>query len=233
MSLTRLRELVRSDKSESRDEGLTIVELVVAMSIFSIVLSIYFSALISMSHTTVRAQNGVDASDSLRATFNTLDHQVRYATSINRPVRGTLGGSLAAWYVELEATNLPDGEKPMCYQWRLDPATNVLSMRTLKEDGVSSVTAWHEVSRHVKTGNVVSGVAASPFEFTPAGALVLRQKLTVHLVVDGPGTSKLADQATTFIARNSSLETPNNKFVDANGDGVNDLAVCKTGMDHP
>jgi len=229
MPFSRLRRRALHETDEARDAGLTLVELVVAMSIFTIVLSIYFSALISMSHTTVRAQDGVDASDSLRATFNTLDHQVRYATSINRPVTGSSG----AWYVELEATNLPNGAKPMCYQWRLDPATNVLSARTWREDGVSSVTAWHDVSRDVKSGNVVSGVAVSPFQFTPASATVLRQSLTVHLTVDGPGTSKLADQATTFIGRNSSVDSPNNSFVDVNHDGVNDKAVCMAGMDHP
>lgn len=229
MPFSRLGRRPRNGIDEARESGLTLVELVVAMSIFTIVLSIYFGALISMSHTTVRAQDGVDASDALRATFNTLDHQVRYATSINWPVTGSSG----AWYVELEATNLPNGEKPMCYQWRLNPTTNVLSMRTWKEDGVSSVSAWHEVSRDVKTGNVAGGVAASPFVFTAAHDAVLRQSLNVHLVVDGPGTSKLADQATTFIARNSTSNSPSNSFVDTNGDGVNDKAVCTAGMDHP
>lgn len=226
MSLSRLRHVVRNGSDEASDDGLSLIELVVAMSIFTIVLSIYFGALISMSHSTVRAQNSVDASDALRATFNTLDHQVRYATSINRPVKGASG----AWYVELEATDLPGGEKPMCYQWRLDPATNVLSTRTWREDGVSTVTAWHGVSWNVKsvTG---AGVPVTPFVFEPAGAAKLRQQLTVHLTVDGSTTGKIAEQSTTFIARNSSSKSPSN--LDANNDGVSDNQVCMTGMDRP
>lgn len=223
--LPRLKDRLR--RQDRDDAGLTIVELVVAMSIFTIVLGIYFSALISMSHTTVRAQDSVDASDALRATFNTLDHQVRYATSINRPVKGGSG----SWYVELEATNLPDAQKPMCYQWRLNPTTNVLSTRTWREDGSSVVTAWQGVSWDVKTGNVVSGVPVSPFEFVPVGGSILRQSLTVHLRVDGLTSGQVADQKTTFIARNSSEKSKSND--DANNDGVSDFPVCLTGMDQP
>jgi len=226
MSLSSLRRLTRNDRDEASDDGLTLIELVVAMSIFTIVLSIYFGALISMAHTTVRSQNSVDASDALRATFNTLDHQVRYATSINRPVTGSSG----AWYVELEATDLPNGEKPMCYQWRLDPATNVLSTRTWREDGTSTVTAWHGVSWNVKSVNS-SNVPVTPFVFEPAGASKLRQQLTVHLTVDGTTTGKIAEQSTTFIARNSSSKSRSN--LDANNDGVSDDQVCMTGMNRP
>jgi type II secretory pathway pseudopilin PulG len=198
------------------------VELVVAMSIFSIVIAIYFSALISMSKTTVRAQDSVDASNALRATFNVLDHQVRYGSSINRPGQGASG----AWYVELEATDLPQNAFPMCYQWRLDPATHVLSTRTWTEDGTSVATAWHGVS-----WNVQAGGGASPFEFAPASGAVLRQSLTVHLTVDGLTTGQLADQETTFIARNSSSSSQSNK--DLNGDGASDNPVCTAGMSRP
>lgn len=210
--------------SVDREEGLTIIELVVAMSIFTIVLSMYFSALISMSHTTVRAQDGVDAADALRATFNTLDHQVRYATSINRPVQGSSG----AWYVELEATNLPNAQPDMCYQWRLDPATNVMSTRTWSEDGTSSVTAWHGVS-----WDVTAPGGGSPFTFVAAEGSVLKQSLSVSLEVVSAtaGTGQLAQQTTTFIARNSSSKSPSN--IDADKDGVSDHAVCMTGMDQP
>ncbi|NYI41358.1 PilW family protein [Demequina lutea] len=207
--LTRLRAALR--REESDDSGLTIIELVVAMSIFTIVLAIYFSALISMSKTTVQAQGSVDASDALRATFNVLDHEVRYASSINTPGQGASG----AWYAEFEATDLPQKAFPMCYQWRLDPNTHVLSTRTWTEDGTSAPTAWHGVS-----WNVQAGGGASPFTLTPAVGTVLRQSLTVHLTVKGPAGAQLADQETTFIARNSSSASKS------------DL-VCTAGMSRP
>ena len=218
-----IERLRTKHKGDATDEaGLSLIELVVAMSIFTIVLSIYFSALISMSHTTVRAQDSVNASDALRATFNVLDHQVRYATSINSPGQGVSG----AWYVEVEATDLPEGQPPQCNQWRLDPATNVLSYRTWDEDGTSLATAWRGVSWNVKS---LSG--GSPFTFVPASGAILRQSLTVSLKVDSVSTAQVAKQETTFIARNSSWKSTSN--LDLNSDGVSDTPVCMAGMDRP
>ena len=154
-----------------------------------------------------------------------LDHQVRYATSINTPGQGPSGD----WYVEFEATDLPDAAAPMCYQWRLDPVTNVLSTRNWSEDG--AVNSWRSVSWDVKAPG-----GGSPFTFAPASGQILRQTLTVHLKVDGRTAGQVAEQQTTFVARNSSLDplvTRTNDFVDVNGDGVNDNAVCMTGMDRP
>jgi len=223
--LRRLRSLsARSRNAQSDESGLSLIELVVAMSIFTVVLGIYFSALMSMSRTTVQAQDSVDASDALRATFNVLDHQVRYATSINMPGKGASGDS---WYVELEATDLPDSQPSMCYQWQLDTTTQVLSYRTWVKDGSSLVTDWRGVSWGVE-----SATAGSPFTFKAAGTTSseTRQALTVSLKVEGLTTDQMSEQQNTFIARNSSSQSPSN--LDVNGDGVRD-AVCMTGMNRP
>lgn len=219
---SRLQQLRSLGRPEGKDDaGLTIIELVVAMMIFTVVLAIYSGALMSMSKTTARAQGSVDASDALRKTFNVLDHEVRYATSINRPVKGISG----AWYVEFEATDLPNEQPTMCYQWRLDPTTNILSTRT--RSGTDAVTAWQGVSWDVKAAG-----GGSPFVFVPIGGSVLRQSLTVRLMVDGLTTGELAEQRTTFIARNSSEKKSLNN-PDSNSDGVSDSPVCTVGMDHP
>ena len=221
MSLRRLRSRSRHVVEHPADEGLSLIELVVAMMIFSVVLAVYFGALISMANTTTQARTSVDASDALRATFHALDRQVRYATAINRPVKGGTG----AWYVEFEATNLPVGPPNMCYQWRLDPTSNVLSYRTWDESGVT-VAAWQGVA-----WNVAAPGAGSPFVFAMAAGTSLAQKLTVNLQVTGQAGHVLAQQGTTFVARNSSAGSITNG--DTNGDGVSDSQVCMTGMDRP
>ena len=217
---SRLRAVTR--RAGSADSGLSLIELVVAMAIFTIVLGIYFSALISMSRTTVRAQDTVDASDALRATFNMMDRQVRYATSVNRPGQGGSGW----WYVEFEATDLPEDQPPVCYQWRLDSTNQVLSFRTWSQDGASTVTPWRGVA-----WNVESDGGGAPFVFTQAEGSTLRQSLTVKLRVTGPTTGEVAAQSTTFVARNSSYKSPSN--LDTNSDGASDTPVCLTGMDRP
>ena len=218
-ALESLRRRARGERPS--DEGVSIVELVIAMLIFSVVLAAYFGALISMVNTTARAKNSVDASDALRATYNTMEQQVRYATSINRPVQGVSG----AWYVEFESTMLPNNMPSMCYQWRLDPTTKVMSYRTWSEDGVT-VTAWHGVAWDVESIG-----AGSPFTFTKASATILAQSLTVGLQATGPSGELLGQQSTTFVARNSSTRSRSNP--DDNGDGVSDDQVCVIRMDRP
>lgn len=209
---------LRAQRAES-EEGLTLIELVVSMMIFTIVLGIYFSALMSMSRTTVEAQDTVDAADNLRATFNALDHQVRYATSINRPGTGPSG----AWYVEFEATDLPDNQPALCYQWRFDPAAESTAYRLWTQDGVSSAGDWHTVSWDIQAAD-----GLDPFEFSPAGGTILKQTMTVNFQVVGARTGEVAAQSTTFVARNSSYQSPSNE--DANHDGVSDTPVCLSGM---
>lgn len=219
MTVTGIRERLRS---EERDAGMSLMELIVSMSIFVIVLIVYFSALITMSHTTVRAQDTVDAADSLRAAFNALDHQVRYASSINRPALSGTG----TWYVEFEATELPDGQADLCYQWRYDPTAETLAYRTWVQDGTSTVTAWKGIAWDIQAAG-----GADPFEFSPAAGSILRQTLTVNLQVIGATTGEVAAQSTTFVARNSSYESQSNP--DTNSDGASDAPVCTTGMDRP
>lgn len=221
MSLTRLRPPAPRRRDDPGDAGLSLIELIVAMMIFGVVLAIYFGALISMANTTRKAQTSVDASDALRATFNALDHQVRYASSVNRPVQGGAG----RWYVEFEATKLPNGAPNMCYQWRFDPTSKVISYRTWSEN-VATVGPWRGVA-----WDVVSPGSGSPFVFSAATPFVLSQSLTVTLRVEGVASAVLAEQSTTFVARNSSNDSITNK--DNNGDGVSDTEVCTSRMDRP
>lgn len=221
MSLADLRQAIQRREAEPGDSGVTIVELVISMLIFSVVLAVYFGALVSMAQTTGRAKDAVNAADALRSTFYSMEDQVRFATSINRPVQGTSG----SWYVEFESTQLPNSLPSMCYQWRLDPATKTLSYRTWAEN-TTTVTAWHGVAWDVQS--IGSG---SPFAFSEATSTILAQKLTVSLQAIGPKAQVLAQQSTTFVSRNSSMLSPTNP--DTDGNGVSDSQVCITKMDRP
>jgi len=218
---------------QPRDSGMSIVELVTAMAIFTVILSIFLAGLISMAHTTARATQVVDASDSLRASFQALDKQIRYASSINRPGVGPSG----SWYVEFVATDLPDGQLPLCTQWRYDPTARTLGYRTWRDDPGSSVSDWRIVAFGVTND---TGAGQVPFGFraagdpSAAGTVTARQELTVSLVVDadpGPGGTVQSDVATAFVARNSSDASPSNADVDA--DGQSDTPVCTSHLSRP
>lgn len=185
------------------DAGVTLVETLVAMGIFSVVMSIFMAAVISMVGSTGRVNNTADASDGVRAAFLRLDRQVRYADALNQPVLSASGN----WYVEFRTSQRANGQPTLCTQWRYDPAARVLQYRTWN-DGSTPTSTFRTVTTRVRP--VAAG--ASPFTVQKASADYLNQKLTV-VVASGAGAGPSAGRAsmqTSFVARNSSLSSPSN-----------------------
>ncbi|MCB2175885.1 MAG: hypothetical protein KQH57_08755 [Actinomycetales bacterium] len=220
--------MVHSERDEvPRDEGMSIIELVTAMAIFTVVLSIFLAGLISMARATARSTAVVDASNSLRGSFQALDKQIRYASSINRPGVGASG----AWYVEFVATNLPNGQQALCTQWRFDPTAQTLAYRTWRDDPGSTVSVWRTVGFGLTNDTAAGDV---PFKFEVAGAVYAKQGLEVNLTIASAATrggAVEADVSTAFVARNSSYDSPSN--LDADADGQSDNPVCTSHLSRP
>lgn len=215
------------DREEARDGGMSVIELITAMGIFTVVLAVFLGGLVTMARGTTRATQVADTSDSLRATFQAMDRQIRYASSINRPGTGASG----AWYVEFIATELPDSQDPLCTQWRFDPTAQTLAYRTWRDTPSSTVTPWHTAAHGVSYD---SSSGQRPFTFTPASGTHYRQQLTVVVNIGPgavPGAEVTGDVSTVFVARNSSETSPSNP--DANGDGASDAPVCTSHLSRP
>lgn len=208
------------------DDGVTLVEQLVAMSIFMVVVGLFMSALVTMTSGTSRTQNTADSGDSVRAAFLRMDRQVRYATDINQAGRGASGD----WYVEFRSpqqststtaarSDVPAG---LCTQWRYGVAEGHLDMRTWT-DGSVPPSSWTTVATRLQPP------AAAPFSVALTSDSQPFQRLSVHLVA-ARGTGGAAGSAeieTTFVARNSSPASTTN--VDSNHDGVTDSPVCSAG----
>lgn len=212
------------------DEGLTLIELLVAMGIFTVVLAVFMSGVVAMTSSTVRAQDVTDSGDSLRRAFQTLDKQIRYASSINSAGTGASG----AHYVEFLTTAVPAGEAPVCTQWRFSPSARELAYRTWRDSPSASRTDWRVVSHDVR--NATSGAdARPPFRLDFARDARVRQQLVVSLDVGrgeaGADALTGADVETVFVARNSSFESPSN--ADATVDGISDTFVCTNLLERP
>lgn len=212
------------------DSGLTLMELIVAMGIFTVVLVVFMSGLLTMTSSTVRAQDVTDAGDDLRRAFQTMDKQIRYASSINSAGKGASG----AHYVEFLTTAVEEGEKPLCTQWRFDPTARTLGFRTWRDVPTGSPGPWRVVATDVR--NPVTGPTASPpFRTQFAKDSLLRQQLVVQLDIGrgDAGTDQVvgADVATVFVARNSSTASPSNADLDQ--DGVSDTFVCTSHLERP
>lgn len=204
-----------------RDGGHTVLELLVAMSIFTTILAVIGSAILVMISDVRKSDNLSAANSSIRMVFSRLDKQVRYATAINRPV--LVNGT--DWYVEFATV---DGHNAaICYQWRLLGATDALQERSwygVPGTAPSFVTVATSVTNNPGT--------QPPFVFTPATLSVPVQQLTVNVIVArGPKSTATVNMTATFVARNTDTSTATN--TDANGDGVSDSQVCQQGVGRP
>ncbi|MGC4174066.1 PulJ/GspJ family protein [Demequina sp.] len=218
IAAVRARVTRRRDDAKG-DEGMTLVELIVAMGIFSVVLVVFMAAVSTMAQTTVKSQASSDASSQLRTVFQRFDKELRYASDINTP--GTAGGSI---YVEYWVPQNAGTGESQCVQWRYVKSTNELQRRTWEQGDPASVTSWRTMVTGLR--NNLSLTAQQPFTVHRAGTIgskvYLHQSLDIFLDA-GMGTSgdtRGSQLAVSFVAQNSSTASLTNPGV---------TKVCLTG----
>lgn len=203
--------LGKNDRPLRGDEGITLIEMIVAMSIFSVLLVVFASAVTDWSKDVVKTSRVGDQTSTARTVFNLFDKQVPAAAALNRPV---LVGT--DWYLEMEN----DATTPStCVQWRLRTATHQLQWRSwlYNPPAIAATPAWRTVDSYaVQSKDRVTGVAIDPFVRDLPDQTYLTQRLTVDVSTkkaNGPTTQNRA----VFSARNTNTLTPTNVDVDTNG----------------
>ena len=177
-----------------RDAGFSLVELVVAMAVTSLLLAAVATAVTGMLRAYGTVQDTTLADDRGRVVLDRLDRDLRQAAALNAP--GVAGG---AAYVEYET----DVDRPAtCTQWRLDAATHVLAVRRWTLPGPAGAPAWSAVA----TGVANDLTAEPPFAVAPAQGAVDRAQLTVQLRLSLARGQALT--RATITARNSSAAAP-------------------------
>jgi len=152
-----MRRLRRSD----RDRGLTMIELLVAMTVFSIAVVLAFSAVIIVMQKSGDAQRSADAQAELRIALAQIDRQVRSGNVLFSPADETVPS-------DCEAVGLYSGTcmriytqsngAQKCVQWQLmedpaattTPATYLLRTRSWDPGwatGGGAVSGWGVVAR--------------------------------------------------------------------------------------
>jgi prepilin-type N-terminal cleavage/methylation domain-containing protein len=106
--------------------GFSLIELVVAISLFSVFIALFLTAVVTLIRGTEQVTSTSEASSKSLIVFQNIDRQVRYADSINFPGDGSSG----ARYIEyrLPASSAPSGITT-CYQWRFVPSTGQIQLR--------------------------------------------------------------------------------------------------------
>ena len=137
-----------------RDGGYTLVEMLVAMSLFAGVLAIVFTILITVSW---QSRDNLARDNSVaqaRLALMQIDRQVRSGNVIADPSSDPLLNSGAAQYYSLRVYTQTDGVY-QCVQWRVvfptDPQFGELQYRSWMKDWLTggAVTDWRVVARNV------------------------------------------------------------------------------------
>jgi len=101
-----------------RDGGLTLVELLVAMSIFGVLMALVFSLMIQLTYQASDALGRARSVEEARLGISQIDRQIRSGNVIVDPSTGTVANSgVAANYSLTILTQ--EGGAPKCAQWRV------------------------------------------------------------------------------------------------------------------
>jgi type II secretory pathway pseudopilin PulG len=196
-----------------REEGFTLIELTIAMSVFMVVLVLFAAAIGQFTSATTRTVQLADQGNEARTVYNLFDRSVRIAAAVNRPQK--VGNN---WYVEwLTSVTTPN----LCTQWVLRTDTHTLALRTWVpvSTGTTTPTDWRTVSL-----DAVNTTAQAPFVFTPATMTSPVQRLGISLYYRRSSAIAATLSTSDFVALNSGISTVTNP--DVNSDGVSDKEVC-------
>lgn len=212
----------RAQSPASRDDsGVTLVELIVALGVFTAVIAVFMAGVVTMTKNTARAVSVSDSGSVVRTVFQRFDKEVRYASSINRPGKGPSG----AYYVEYLIQVVEGGTPERCIQWRVS-AAGELQRREAPGPGGGGAGGWTTTfSEDVR--NDLNVPAQVPFKFSPADNVYANQRLSVNLDIRPSTKHAGAGLETEFVARNTSSTSTTN--ADLDNDGRSDIMIC-TGM---
>jgi prepilin-type N-terminal cleavage/methylation domain-containing protein len=188
-SLIAARERLRARD----DSGMTLIELVVTMTIFLVLMSVFTTGLVQMYASEGRTEAIMTAQSQMHNAFVRLDREIRYASAISTP--DTVGVDS---YVEYLTTNTGIA---ICTELRLNIAGAQLQWRTWTQ-GSSPLTptAWSPLASGVSSGQPFTFVASENF-----------QRLRVQLAatpVGGVNVAAASDITFTALNTQRGADTP-------------------------
>jgi Prokaryotic N-terminal methylation motif len=179
-----------------RDDGITLIELVVGMGVMAIFMGLFTAAIVGLNGIAGHVESVASASGNVNAAFIRLDRMVRYASSISTPTATV--NSAGNYYAEFQTTNTGS---PVCTQLQLNTTKRQLLLRTW------TVTAGGQYANLSPKFSVIANEVAPsgvPFRLNAYGT-VAQEQLTISLTsaVGSGSKATTAAQLMTFTAVNS------------------------------
>ena len=187
-----------------RDErGMTLVELLVAMFVLSIVTAIFGSTLASVQSAVVREDRYSQANDQVRLAMEQLDREIRSGNVLYDPAT-PLAGYLPYYYVRIYTqTNAPTRGGYVCSMWQIDTNQRLLTQRWSPANPNGTTTGW----RVVATG-VVNRALSEPAFQLDADPMKGNRTLNVTLAVN----ADLTHSPTQTVRLNAALTARNTSY---------------------
>lgn len=198
------------------DAGFSLLEVIVALGLFSVLLSIAVAGVISLNRVALATRLDAQTSSQTGIAVQTIDKSLRYAEAVNYP--GTTGaGAYVEW--RTSAASAASGVTT-CTQLRYAPDKGTLAMRSWAAAAAPTTGTWRVILSNVR------GPASTtyPFVMIPAGSVSNYQGLAISILT-GPNESAGTETSATIYAKNSSSESPSNTL---GSGGQSASPVCST-----
>lgn len=191
------------DRPGRGDEGVTLIELVVSMTIMAIFLSMFTVGMLQLSRSARLTEAVFTAQTQMNIAYARLDKAIRYASGISTP--GLVGTAFRVEYLTTN-TNLPQ-----CTQLELNVATRMLRWRSWPSGALPATQRLVPLVSNVEQVITPPGTAVVPFTVSVPSASVRYQRLTlkVRAVVGIGGKASSKQTEITFTALNTLRDVDN------------------------
>jgi prepilin-type N-terminal cleavage/methylation domain-containing protein len=183
------------------DEGLSLIEMMVAVGLMSVVLALFGTGMTQIFSAGNNNQALTVATQQLHNAFIRLDRNIRYASGISKPGAG-VGVAAGNTYVEYELTNTGTS---VCTQLALvadSRQPGVFLLQTRSKTGSGAVSGWSTMASDLTSASSFSRLDATT-------AVRANQQLTIALTAQEPGNADVKTDTVTFAftALNTSTDT--------------------------
>jgi prepilin-type N-terminal cleavage/methylation domain-containing protein len=187
------------ERRRAGDDGYSLIEVITAMAVLSVLLLVFGRAVMLMTSTTSRVIGNTNSATQVRQATDVLSRQLAVAGATNTPVWDSTSGK---WYLEFQTDAVLAGKDSTCTRWRYTPATGVVDYQTWSTVALVG-SSWFTVARNV----VNDPVTQPPFTVYPSDTGFSLPRVGVDLVARTNQANRIETEG-QYTLRNAAAAAP-------------------------
>lgn len=200
----RLRRRLAGEQS-----GMTLMEMVVALSILLLVLGIFMSVMTSIQMAVARQGDRSQSNDQVRLAVEQIDREVRSGnvlydpSQLPQPSSQATGFLANQWLLVYTQANGPN----LCVEWVIDPNQQLVTRSWPPTAGTDATTSWYVVADHIvnRTASILA------FQLAPTNGPYGGRLVQIQMVANQNALSGSNVQVNDSVeARNTQYGYPSN-----------------------